>query len=67
MHNGIFPTPGSAEGVQMKLKETLTEQVTRVLTEGKLSGSEKGNYVIAVIIHKDNYVSQKVWQSCRNR
>ena len=32
----VFPTPGSAEGVQMKLKDSLTEQVTRLLKEGKL-------------------------------
>ena len=34
----VFPTPGSAEGVQMKLKDSLTEQVTsKAFERGKAS------------------------------
>ena len=33
----VFPTPGAAEGVQMKLKDSLMEQTSRLLKDKKLN------------------------------
>ena len=88
----VFPTPGTADGVQMKLKDRLIEQTQRlikdkklencnnlnvkvsgdgtrigkrlqllnvtytIINEGNVAMSEKGNYVIAVIKTKDDYI-----------